>query len=171
MLTRRYQLSLFGLISHYVGDYHEAQVLLQEGWLQLSLSLGTLRLDMHIRLWIITFTRNRSLDVLRHKRLPSFSEVEAGNQEGNVVSFDEIPAMSPTPEDLAERRDLQQAIQTLPSTYRSVVLLHYGEQLMFSPDWTNSPHAKINNQDPIQSSQTDTTRCFTAQLHMMSILV
>ena len=76
------------LIYHYVGDCHEAQDILQQVWLQLYLSLGTLRLDMHIRPWIFTVARNCSLDVLRRKRLPSFSEVEAGNQDGDVVSFD-----------------------------------------------------------------------------------
>ena len=87
-LVSRYRHSLFVLIYHYVGDCHEAQDILQQVWLQLYLSLGTLRLDMHIRPWIFTVARNCSLDVLRRKRLPSFSEVEAGNQDGDVVSFD-----------------------------------------------------------------------------------
>ena len=87
-LVSRYRHSLFVLIYHYVGDCHEAQDILQQVWLQLYLSLGTLRLDVHIRPWIFTVARNCSLDVLRRKRLPSFSEVEAGNQDDDVVSFD-----------------------------------------------------------------------------------
>ena len=43
-----------------------------------------------------------------------------------------IPDMSPTPEELAERCELQQAIQTLPHAYRSIVLLRYREQLTFT---------------------------------------
>ena len=53
-LVSRYQHALFGLIYHYVGEYHEAQDILQRVWLQLYLSLGTLRPDVHIRPWIIT---------------------------------------------------------------------------------------------------------------------
>lgn len=53
-LVNRYQHALFGLIYHYVGEYGEAQDILQQVWLQLYLSLGTLRPDMHIRPWIIT---------------------------------------------------------------------------------------------------------------------
>ena len=53
-LVSRYKQSLFGLIYHYVGDCHEAQDILQQVWLQLYLSLGTLRIDVHIRPWIIT---------------------------------------------------------------------------------------------------------------------
>ena len=47
-----------------------------------------------------------------------------------------ISDMSPTPEELAERSELQQAIQhailTLPHAYRSIVLLCYREQLSFT---------------------------------------
>jgi RNA polymerase sigma factor (sigma-70 family) len=161
-LVNRYQHSLFALVYHYVGEHHEAQDILQQVWLQLYLSLGTLRPQVSIKPWLITVARNRSLDALRHKRLPSFSEVETGNVEHEAVSIDEIPDTSPTPEEQAERRDLQQAIhcaiQTIPHAYRWVVLLHYGEQLTFSPDWTHPSHTKISCQDPIQSSQTVATR-------------
>jgi RNA polymerase sigma factor (sigma-70 family) len=135
-LIRRYQPALFGLISHYVGDCHEAQDILQQFWLQLYLSLDTLRPHVSIKAWLITVARNRSLDTLRHKRLPSFSEVVTGHEEYGAVSIDEIPDTSPTPEELAERRDLQQAvrraIQTLSQAYRLIVLLHAGEYLTFS---------------------------------------
>jgi RNA polymerase sigma-70 factor (ECF subfamily) len=47
-----------------------------------------------------------------------------------------MPDTDPLPEELAERRDLQQclqkAIQTLPPKFRSVVLLRYAGQLSFS---------------------------------------
>jgi RNA polymerase sigma-70 factor (ECF subfamily) len=161
-LIRRYQYALFGLISHYLGDSHEAQDILQQVWLQLYLSLGTLRPHVSIKAWLITVARNRSLDTLRHKRLPSFSEVETGHEEYGAVSNDEIPDTSPTPEELAERRDLQQevrrAIQTLPQAYRSIVLLHTGEYLTFSPDWAHPARAQSNSQDTLQPSQTSVTR-------------
>ena len=43
VLVSRYKQSLFGLINHYVGEYHEAEDILQQVWLQLYLSLATLR--------------------------------------------------------------------------------------------------------------------------------
>jgi RNA polymerase sigma factor (sigma-70 family) len=135
-LVGRYKKGLFGLIYHYVGDYHEAHDVLQQVWLQLYLSLATIRPKKQIKPWLFTVARNRSLDALRRKRLPSFSEVETGHEEGEAASWDAIPDTSPAPEELAERRDLQQAIQraiqALPRKYRSVVLLYYGDQLTFS---------------------------------------
>ncbi len=135
-LVSRYKKALFGLIYHYVRDYHEAYDVLQQVWLQLYLSLATLRPKKQIQPWLFTVARNCSLDVLRRKRLPSFSEVETGHEEGEAPSWNAIPDSSPVPEELAERRELQQAIQraiqALPHRYRSVVLLYYTDQLTFS---------------------------------------
>jgi RNA polymerase sigma factor (sigma-70 family) len=162
-LVSRYQHALFGLIYHYVGEYHEAQDSMQQVWLQLDLSLAALHQHVHIKPWLFTVARNRSFDTLRRKRLPTFSELVTGNEEDEEAFLDAIPDTSPPPEALVEHRDLQQeilhAIQALPPTYRSVVWLYYGEQLNFSPDWTSPHHAKINCQDPIPPIRTVASRC------------
>jgi RNA polymerase sigma factor (sigma-70 family) len=135
-LVSRYEQTLWGLIYSYVGEYHEAQNVLQQVWLQLYLSLATLRQNGHIKPWLFTVARNRSLDILRRKRVLCFSEVETGNEDDEAAFLDTLPDTSPMPEELAERHDLQQAVQrailALPHTYRSVVLLSYGEQLTFT---------------------------------------
>jgi RNA polymerase sigma-70 factor (ECF subfamily) len=135
-LVNRYQHSLFGLIYGYVGEYHEAHDVLQHVWLQLYLSLSTLHPNVHMKAWLFMVARNRSLDVLRRKRLPSFSEVETGNEKDETTFIDAIPDTSPTPEELGERcdlqREIQRAIDALPRTYRSVVLLYYREQMNYA---------------------------------------
>ncbi len=140
-LVNRYKQSLFGLIHHYVGEYHEAEDILQHVWLQLYLSLATLRPYVQMKPWLFTVARNRSLDFLRHKhvlskRLLFFCEVEARFEEDEATFLDAIPDMSPTPEEQAELHDLQREIQraiwALPHTYRSVVWLSYAEQLNYA---------------------------------------
>jgi RNA polymerase sigma-70 factor, ECF subfamily len=135
-LISRYQRSLFRLIYRYVGEYNEAHDVLQQVWLQLFLSLPTLDSNVHMKPWLFTVARNRSIDVLRRRRLLSFSEVETGNEEGEVTFLDTIPDTSSTPEELVEQRDLQRAIQraiqTLPCTYRTVVLLYYREHMNYA---------------------------------------
>jgi RNA polymerase sigma-70 factor, ECF subfamily len=140
-LVSRYRQSLFGLIYHYVGEYHEAEDVLQQVWLQLYLSLATLRVNGQIKPWLFTVARNRSLDVLRHERLHSqhllsFCDVVVRNEEHEATFLDAIPDMSPTPEELVVRQDLQheiwRAIQSLPHKYRSICVLYYSEQLTFS---------------------------------------
>ena len=135
-LFSRYQHSLFRLIYRYVGEYHEAHDVLQHVWLQLYLSLPKLYPNVQMKPWLFTVAHNRSLDVLRRRRFLSFSEVEKGNEEDETAFLNTIPDTSLTPEELVEQRDLQQAIQraiqTLPGTYRTVVLLYYREQMSYA---------------------------------------
>jgi len=141
VLVSRYQQSLFGLIYHYVGEYHEAEDVLQQVWLQLYLSLATLHPNAQVKPWLFTVARNRSLDVLRHERilsqhLLSIFDVVARNKENEATFLDAIPDVSPSPEERVERQDLQheiwRAIQSLPHKYRSIYVLYYSEQLTFS---------------------------------------
>jgi len=172
-LVSRYKKSLFALIYHYVGEYHEAHDVMQQVWLQLYLSLATLRPHLHIKPWLFTVARNRSLDLLRRKRLLSFSEVETGNEEDKAASLIATPDTSPTPEELAERHDLQQdiqrAIQALPHKYRSVVLLYYGEQLNFSEigQALNMPVSTVKTQ--FHRAKPFLRAVLTAQLHITSV--
>ena len=80
--------------------------------------------------------RNRCLDELRRKRTIHFSELESTTDEDELSPLAAMPDTSPLPEELAERRDLQdclqRAIQALPPKFRSVVLLRYAAQLSFS---------------------------------------
>ena len=139
-LMNRYKQSLFDLIYQYVGEYYEAEDILQQVWLKLYLSLAILHPNARIKPWLFTVARNHCLDVLRHKRLLAgrllfFSEVEA-RKEDEVAFLDTIPDTSPTPEELVEQHalqlEIQHAIQSLPHVYRSVVWLFYQKQLNYS---------------------------------------
>ena len=135
-LVNRYQHALFGLIYRYVGEYHEAHDVLQQVWLQLYLSLPTLPPNLRVKPWLFTVARNRSVDVQRRKGLLSFSEVATGNDEDEAAFLDTIIDMSPLPEELLEQRDLeraiQRAIQAVPHTYRSVIVLYYREHMTYA---------------------------------------
>jgi len=139
-LVSRYKQPLFDLIYHYVGEYYEAEDILQHVYLKLYLSLSTLEPNQNLRPWLFTVARNRCLDFLRHKRafagrLLFFSEVSANIGDDDVAIFDMIPDAASTPEELVEQRGLQReirhAIQSLPQVYRSVVWLLYKEQLNY----------------------------------------
>ncbi len=135
-LVSRYQRSLLRLIYQYIGEYHEAQDVLQQVWLQLYLSLPSLDPYVHLKPWLFTVARNRSVDVLRRRRLLFFSELETVNEEEEAAYLDTIPDTSPKPEEEIEQcdlqREIQQAIQTLPSIHRAVVSLYYREQMSYS---------------------------------------
>ena len=136
MLVRRYNVPLFNFICHCLGDYDQACDVLQQVFLQLYISMPTLRTGEPLKAWLFQVARNRCLDELRRKRAIHFSELESGNDDDDLSPLAIMPDTRPLPEEIAERRDLQQslqrAIQGLPPKFRSVVLLRYAGQLSFS---------------------------------------
>lgn len=136
MLVRRYNAPLFNFICHCLGDYDLACDVSQQVFLQLYISMPTLRTGEPLKAWLFQVARNRCLDELRRKRAIHFSELEAGNEDDDLSPLAIMPDTRPLPDEIAERRDLQrvlrQAIASLPPKFRSVVLLRYAGQLSFS---------------------------------------
>jgi len=136
ILVQRYSTPLFNFICRFLGDYDQACDTLQQVFLQLYISLPNLRTNDPLKAWLFQVARNRCLDELRRKHAIHFSELEPLNDDDELSPLATMPDTDPLPEELAERRDLQQclqkAIQTLPPKFRSVVLLRYTGQLSFS---------------------------------------
>lgn len=136
MLVRRYNVPLFNFICHCLGDYDQACDVSQQVFLQLYISMPTLRTGEPLKAWLFQVARNRCLDELRRKRAIHFSELEASNDEDDLSPLAIMPDTRPLPDEIAERHDLQQAlhraIEGLPPKFRSVVLLRYTGQLSFS---------------------------------------
>ncbi len=135
-LVQRYSTPLFNFIYRFLGDYDQACDVLQHVFIQLHTSLPSLRTDKPLKAWLFQVARNRCLDELRRKHAVNFSELESANDDEELSALAAIPDTSPLPEELAERSDLQdhlqQAIETLPYKFRSVVLLRYAGQLSFA---------------------------------------
>ena len=134
-LVKRYSTPLFNFIYHFLNDYDQSCDILQHVFIQLHVSLPTLRTDKPLKAWLFQVARNRCLDELRRKRAIHFSELETTNDDEELSPLAAIPDNSPLPEELAERHDLQrslrEAIDTLPIKFRMVVLLRYTGQLSF----------------------------------------
>src|SRR5690348_11125982 len=136
MLVGRYQTPLFNFICHCLSDYDLACDVAQQVFLQLYISMPTLRTDAPLKAWLFQVARNRCLDELRRKRPIHFSDLETTNEDDELSPLAIVPDDSPLPDEIAERHDLQQllrkAIDGLPPKFRSVVLLRYISQLSFS---------------------------------------
>src|SRR2546426_2182040 len=110
-LVRRYSTPLFNFISRFLGDYDQACDILQQVFIQLHISLPSLRTDKPLKAWLFQVARNRCLDELRRKHAVHFSEMEIVSDDDELSPLAAIPDNSPLPEELAERNDLQQRLQ------------------------------------------------------------
>jgi RNA polymerase sigma factor (sigma-70 family) len=138
MLVQRYHTPLFNFICRFLGDYDLACDVLQQVFLRFYTSLPKLGTGEPFKSWLFQVARNCCVDELRrrHRYAIHFSQLEVENSEGELTGLCDIPDPGPLPEEVIERRDLQvllqQAIQTLPPKFRSVVILRYASQLSFS---------------------------------------
>jgi RNA polymerase sigma factor (sigma-70 family) len=136
ILVRRYNTAIFNFVCHMLSDYDLACDVSQQVFMQLYISMATLRIGEPLKAWLFQVARNRCLDELRRKRAIHFSELEASNDEEELSPLAIMPDNAPLPEEMAERSDLQQklrkAIDALPPKFRSVVLLRYTSQMSFS---------------------------------------
>ncbi len=134
-LYKRYRAGLFKFIFNILRDYDQSCDILQQVFLQLYMSLPTLDTHRPLKSWLFQVARNRCFDKLRRKRVVRFSEIEGINHEDEGEMFTFVPDPCPLPEEIVERRELQEkllrAIQCLPPKYRSVVFLRYARQLTF----------------------------------------
>jgi RNA polymerase sigma factor (sigma-70 family) len=135
-LVQRYRPLLLNFICSILGDYDLSCDVLQHVFLQLYLSLPTLKKDKPLRSWLFQVARNRCLDELRRKRSVPFSSLEAGEDEEEGSWLASLRDPSPLPEEVLEHHDLQEklqrAIDGLSPRYRPVVRLRYNGQQSFA---------------------------------------
>ena len=133
LLVRRYQKPLFCFIYHYLAEYDLSCDITQNVFLQLHLSLPTLRTDGSLKAWLYRVARNRCLDELRRKRAIPFSHIEVAEGDEDLSPLAILLDPAPLPEEIVEQQELRyqlhQAIDELPSKYRAVVLSRYTGQL------------------------------------------
>jgi RNA polymerase sigma-70 factor, ECF subfamily len=138
ILVRRYSTPLFNFVRHFLGDYDQACDVLQQVFVRFYTSLPKLGTSEPFKSWLFQVARNCCVDELRHRRRYAihFSQLETESSDGEGSILYEMPDPGPLPEELMERRDLQQyiqkAIQSLPPKFRAVVLLRYMAQLSFA---------------------------------------
>jgi RNA polymerase sigma-70 factor, ECF subfamily len=134
-LYKRYRPALFKFIFNILRDYELASDIVQQVFLQLYISLPTLKTGKPFKSWLFQVARNRCLDQLRRKRVVHFSELDTYNEEDEADMLNFMPDPHPLPEEIAEGHDVQErllsAIQCLPPRFRSVVFLCYTRQLTF----------------------------------------
>ena len=117
-LVDRYKGGVHALVYRKTGDFHIAEELTQDAFLQAYQKLSTLRNPVHFAGWLYVIASRCCLMWYRKKRLPmsSLARVETGEME-TVAQRDY--------RDEQQRQEVHDALDSLPESQRTVLTLHY----------------------------------------------
>jgi RNA polymerase sigma-70 factor (ECF subfamily) len=111
-LYRRHTPSLYPFVLRILGGAREeAEDVVQDTWLRAVKALATFRWESSFRTWLMGIGLNRAREILRTRV----------RREGVTFAAGDV-AVRPAP--VAERLDVERALQALPDGYREVLILH-----------------------------------------------
>jgi RNA polymerase sigma factor (sigma-70 family) len=118
-LTRRFQHAAFGSALAHVGDFHQAEDVVQEAFLAAWSALPRLGDAAAFPGWLRTIVRRQAFRLLRQRELPTTT----------LTAAEEVPSEEPAADQRFEQRQQAQAVlatlSTLPAHLREPALLFF----------------------------------------------
>jgi len=129
-LVQRHQRAVYGIVSRMVSDRDDVDDIVQDVFVQAFKSMDAFKEQSAFGTWIYRIAVNTTIKHLRKakiRRAPSIDDPAAGLGDSLVSNGSEGPDEQA---EKAERREaVRRAIETLPEHHRSVVVLHYFQNL------------------------------------------
>lgn len=129
-LVDRYMKHLYNFVFQLVGDRNAAEDIVQETFVKAWRHLSRFDQNKSFKTWIFAIAKNTAYDHLKKKKTLPFSLFE--NEEGENA-LENTPVENDHPEDILDREatkeDLEAKLATLAPLYRTILTLHYQEDL------------------------------------------
>ena len=117
-LVDRYKGGVHALVYRKTGDFHIAEELTQDAFLQAYQKLSTLRNPVHFAGWLYVIASRCCLMWYRKKRLPTSPLAKVETDEMETTAQRDY-------RDEQQRQDVHDALDSLPESQRTVLTLHY----------------------------------------------
>ncbi len=125
-LVRKYQKGVHALVWRKIGDFHIAQEITQDAFLNAYRKLRTLKNHNQFAGWLYVIAANLCRDWLRRKRLPMESiDVDDTNEVDKVSYSKYLAEKQEADADETRREVVKELLQKLPESERTVMTLHY----------------------------------------------
>ncbi len=134
VLIRNYAGPIYNFVFYLVGNVGDAEDITQDVFVNVWKNIEKFDKTKKFKTWIFAIAKNASFNWLKKKKPFVFSDISTTDENNELEDFVEsIADDSPLPEELFMRadlgRELSKAIDTLNPIYRSILLLHYREEL------------------------------------------
>lgn len=132
-LVSIYQDAIFNLAYRILGGFDEAEDAAQSAFISAYQSIRSFR-GGSFRSWLMRTTINACYDEIRRSRRHPTTSLESNSRDEDGVESDYwLPDTDPLPQEIAEMRELQKAVQhcllELPADFRTVAVLADVEEL------------------------------------------
>ena len=125
-LVKKYQKGVHALVWRKIGDFHIAQEITQDAFLNAYRKLRTLKNPNQFAGWLYVIASNLCRDWLRRKRLPMESiDVDNTNEVDRVSYSKYLAEKQEADADEARREVVKKLLGKLPESERTVMTLHY----------------------------------------------
>ncbi len=126
MLVRRYQKPLHALVWRKIGDFHIAEELTQDIFLNVYKKLQTLKNPNRFAGWLYVIASRRCIAWLKKKRIPMKSLDAMPPEELEELAYAQYRTEQQEEVVSEQRREVvKNLLQKLPESERTVVTLHY----------------------------------------------
>jgi RNA polymerase sigma-70 factor (ECF subfamily) len=125
---------VYKFVYRYVGDADTANDVVQDVFIKVWKNTKKFDPEKNFKTWLLTIAKNTALDSIKKKKALLFSKIEEGETDLDAFLAPYVESAD-LPDALLQRKqtkaDLDHILQELSPTYRSVLLLRYGEHLKF----------------------------------------
>jgi len=132
-LMDRYLKPIFNFVRQYSKDSEDTDDITQDAFFKVWRNIGQYKKGRAFKPWLYTIARNTALDYLKKKRSVSFSNLD--DNESDIAFADTLADNEPLPTELFDRaaltKDMEKKLEKLQPDYRSVIILHYNEDMTF----------------------------------------
>lgn len=129
-LVRRYSRTVYGVVSRMADNADDIDDIAQEVFVQAYRSIGSFRGDAEFSTWLYRIAINTTIKLMKKIRSRQATSIDdpAGGLAETLVSLE-----TEQPDRVVERKArneaLRKAVHELPEKHRTVVVLHYFENL------------------------------------------
>jgi RNA polymerase sigma-70 factor (ECF subfamily) len=130
-LVRVHMNMVLGLAYSYVGNFHTAEDLAQEAFVQAFQSIAHLRDGSKFKVWLLRIARNKCIDHIRQN--PQWISLDENQELQREVSLRVIHAPHPVETDPMEMDvdNLQQVLFSLRQDYREIFIMKHIDNLSY----------------------------------------
>lgn len=130
-LMNKYKQLIYNLIYRMIRNKEDVEDLTQEAFIKAFNSLDKFDKQFSFSTWLFKIATNNCIDYLRKKKLSTFSiDKEIGSDDDDYTF--EIPDNERIPDknilDTERKKILEEAIESLPNKYKSVILLRHRDE-------------------------------------------